>query len=500
MSGQDTLQYRGRLDRTLASHDLANEEALKSLVKNHIQRSSGHDVEEYINNVLETRTNELSNFLGMLRSASVSHDEGLKSSETPSGGWKVKQDTQEYRVMYREGPAGTPFHSLLVEGYIDGPIDVCRWPQSTVPTFKIISSECLQKVRIGEQISLVRMKLSWPLSGREAVVHYYVFEYFQDDLIIVLIKSISDLESIDRSTHGFTKDGIPDEQDVVRIDLVGGFALQKVTSDRSYFRTIMNMDIKLNFVPPAFINFISRQLIGSGFRLYQKEVASVSQGDEQFGKALKDPLYTRIREALYKDERSEGAQKPEDFKSDTCTLPEEHLRNSVLAESHMETDQRALVEIEEIMEEDVKGCESVEEDKKKLYKSPTNEVIEGFRIIDNRKVVISPEVEQALGTLEKVVSVFREHGYFNERFLKSKRNATKESKSSEDSKKCSNREPSVELSESESMEMTPHDPRNSSCSHGSRFSNPMKHRGPATAVPTRVPISTYQHHCPPPPT
>lgn len=47
---------------------------------------------------------------------------------------------------------------------------------------------------------------------------------------------ISDSETIERHTHGFTRDGIPDAEDVVRIDVVGGFALQKVTADRSYFR------------------------------------------------------------------------------------------------------------------------------------------------------------------------------------------------------------------------------------------------------------------------
>lgn len=39
---------------------------------------------------------------------------------------QVKQDTEDYRVMYREGPEGTPFHTLLVEGYVDGPSDVCK--------------------------------------------------------------------------------------------------------------------------------------------------------------------------------------------------------------------------------------------------------------------------------------------------------------------------------------------------------------------------------------
>lgn len=37
-----------------------------------------------------------------------------------------------------------------------------------------------------------------------------------------------------------------------------------------FCRTIANLDIKLDFVPPAFINFVSRQLIGSGFKLYKK--------------------------------------------------------------------------------------------------------------------------------------------------------------------------------------------------------------------------------------
>lgn len=39
---------------------------------------------------------------------------------------QVKQDSEEFRVMYREGPEGTPFHTLLVEGYVDGPVDVCK--------------------------------------------------------------------------------------------------------------------------------------------------------------------------------------------------------------------------------------------------------------------------------------------------------------------------------------------------------------------------------------
>ena len=46
--------------------------------------------------------------------------------------WVVPYDGQiiktneEFRVMYREGPEGTPIHTLLVEGYVDGPLDLCE--------------------------------------------------------------------------------------------------------------------------------------------------------------------------------------------------------------------------------------------------------------------------------------------------------------------------------------------------------------------------------------
>ncbi|XLR04876.1 hypothetical protein S83_071074, partial [Arachis hypogaea] len=46
------------------------------------------------------------------------------------------------------------------------------------------------------------MKLSWPLSTREAIVHYYLFEYYQDNLVVVLLNSVSDSKSI----TGFNSD------------------------------------------------------------------------------------------------------------------------------------------------------------------------------------------------------------------------------------------------------------------------------------------------------
>ncbi|KAH6797517.1 polyketide cyclase/dehydrase/lipid transport superfamily protein [Perilla frutescens var. hirtella] len=462
MDGKGTIaDYRSKMDKTLASHDLTNDEKLETLVRNQILQSSTSQFEGYIENVVERRSKELSNFLGMLRSTALVNDvERSKSTEESSVGWKVKQDTEEFRVMYREGPEGTPFHTLLVEGYVDGPLDVCLciswestlynkwWPQTAIPTFKIISSRCLQRFGAGEQISLVRMKVSWPLSSREALIHYFAFEYFQDDLIVVLLNSISDSETIDRQTHGFTRDGIPNAEDVVRIDVVGGFALQKVTADRSYFRTIANMDIKLDFVPPAFINFISRQLVGSGFKLYKKEVASVSKGDQKFCEALKGPLYARIRKGLDHLGSSARSQNVENQRGSTSDMLEDQSaeasedanakdNSDVDSESKDVTfrERNELRELEELEETDTEGSEmsddctlkssncSTDENSnksrpnKEVFASCTDkeeglgsdEITESSRNEDGKKVLpISPNVEKALETLEKLISIFQE--------------------------------------------------------------------------------------------
>lgn len=429
-------KYRDRLDETLASPDLTNAETLKNLVKDHLQRSSLEDNEVFSEVLLERRTKEVSHFLDMLRSASVGGDRS-KASQMSHPEWKLKQDNEEFRVMYREGPEGTPYHSLLVEGYVDGPMDTCLclswesalykkwWPQYTMPTFKIISSKCLQKIRIGEQISSVRVKVSWPLSAREAVVHFFEFEYFQDDLIIVILNSISETEKIDKSTHGYSGAMIPDAKDVTRIGMVGGFALQKVTSERSYFRTIANVDLKLDFVPPSLINFIARQLIGSGFRLYQKAVASVFKLDGDFKQALNDPLYDRIRKAFYTIYQQNGGLEYNKLEDKAKVLIHEDIVD-IVEESTKDVNQDIPIdqnageiqpndelpqhssnygEIEEMKSED--GIEGGND----LIIDPSNGDVGEMSCLDRkRKVHIRPEVEQALGTLEKAISIVRQYG------------------------------------------------------------------------------------------
>ncbi|XP_062112381.1 uncharacterized protein LOC133823561 [Humulus lupulus] len=439
---RNITQYRERLDRTLASPKLTDAKSLKSLVKTQILQSSLKETEGCSETVVEKRTAEVSNFLDMLRSVSDVGTEGSKTHDTASShpDWKLKQDNEEFRVMYREGPQGSPFHSLLVEGYVNGPLDVCLciswesalyrkwWPQSTIPTFKILSCNCLQKVRIGEQISLVRVKVSWPLSTREAIVHYFLFEYLEDDLLVVILNTVSDIGSIDASTHGFTNETIPNAKDVVRIDVVGGFAIQKVTSERSYFRTIASMDIKLDFVPPSLINFISRQLIGNGFRLYQKAVASMFTGDDEFNKALKDSLYTRIQETLgstnklnrsLKEENTvEVVVVEEELKSEEADLSEEQTTSNLDYSKVIDQNSNCnhqTVELPVQVTDSTASCEIVEL-KSEESKHFDNEIIveqitERSPVYRKGNIIISSDVEQALGTLEKVISMVREYGF-----------------------------------------------------------------------------------------
>ncbi|PWA92232.1 hypothetical protein CTI12_AA081350 [Artemisia annua] len=118
---ENISQYRDNLDKTLMSSDLSNVESVKMLVENQMSKSTQSEDQEYREVLVQKRTKEVANLLSMLRSASGKATEGLKANEIPHGGWKIKQDNQDCRVMYREGPAGTPFHTLLVEGYVDGP-------------------------------------------------------------------------------------------------------------------------------------------------------------------------------------------------------------------------------------------------------------------------------------------------------------------------------------------------------------------------------------------
>ncbi|CAD5330984.1 unnamed protein product [Arabidopsis thaliana] len=377
--------YRDKLDKTLSSPELTNHETLKSLLRNQL--------EECDENILDKRTDDVSKLLSKLRSVSMTDHQ-------------LKHDLEDCRVMYREGLDGSPFHTLLVEGYMDGPIHECLcvswestlykkwWPQYAFPPFRILKSTCLQKVGVGEQICLARMKVPWPLTEREMILHYFSFEYFKDGLVVILLNTISDLNSIGVSSTDII---IPESPDAVRMDLVGGFVLQKVTPQRSYFRTIGDMDIKLDLMPPSLMNFISRQLIGNGFRLYKKSVASVAKFDEDYSRALTDPLYTKIRRALYStDEAVEEEPKLETNEVNGVTLPKHEHENSGDASVNKPVHcRRTVPEIEE-----------EEESEESVYSEDGNEIAK-THVDMRRRFCVSPEVEQALGTLDRVIFMVR---------------------------------------------------------------------------------------------
>ncbi|XP_065867001.1 uncharacterized protein [Euphorbia lathyris] len=565
-------EYRERLDRTLASHELTDDDSLQTLIRNQLLEFSLDKNDGCSDNVIQKKTTEVSNFLDMLRSASANQH----------GEWKLKDDNEDYRVMYRQGPHGTPLHTLLVEGYIDGPVDACLcvgwestlfakwWPHITFPPFKITMCKCLQKVRIGEHISLVRVKVTWPLSAREAVVQFFLFEYLKDGLVVVLLNSISDLDNIDTSTHGFTRDGIPEATDVVRIDVVGGFATQKVNSERSYFRTIATVDLKLDFVPPSLINFISRQLIGSGFRLYQKVAAKVSDyDDEDYSKALKDPMYTRIRDVLYSIDMPSKSKEENELKNDASLTLQEHSLEDVQisydeAEQHVQngenaresiaenakvTDRRTFGEIEEddigenrqlkdeiranehkvhnddhmvdilqntssgtdrktfgeIEEEESGYSTDSENNDERIDQKLTDRVSPKSPINYKANIPLSPQVEHALATLEKAISLVRERGSCSPVVLSAgiasgqnpnlQKNAETGSNRAEDGGVSPGSEVSTEASEKgRTIETTSHESRNSSGSV-----REVNHNKIAPASPEQYPSIASEHgqelHC-----
>ncbi|CAH8361951.1 unnamed protein product [Eruca vesicaria subsp. sativa] len=66
----------------------------------------------------------------------------------------------------------------------------------------------------------------------------------------------------------------------------------------------MLSDIKLDLVPPSLINFMSRQLLGNGFRLFKKTIGLVAKS-EDYIRVLEDPLYTLIRKAMYSTDNTD---------------------------------------------------------------------------------------------------------------------------------------------------------------------------------------------------
>lgn len=266
------------------------------------------------------------------------------------------------------------------------------------------------------------MKAAWPVSDREALLHYFEIEYFKEDLIIVLLNTVSDEEHIDVSTHGFARDGIPEAKDTVRMDLVGGFVLQKIDSNRSYFRVIVNMDIKLDFVPPTLINFVARQLIGNGHKLYQKAVGSVATSDKDYRQVLQGPLYARIREGMdsrnkFKtplaglNEDKHKAVPPEEH-SDSYPLSTEIIPLTEIVEEETEQNQPGSLINQMIFSTGHVSKEDSSLNPEQNQSGPSSNVIlHADKHVSKENIFISPEVDHALRILDQAIAVLRERGF-----------------------------------------------------------------------------------------
>lgn len=174
-------------------------------------------------------------------------------------------------------------------------------------------------------------------------------------------------------------------------------------------------------------------------------VTSASKGSEDFQKALRDPLYTRIREALCSNGKPKEAPRPEEepktedaldhaeeylvetVQEDAKDINQRILRDDPAAESPLESPSVAKgktffeieeeeVEEEEHLKDDLKEVDpppispGVTKDCNEIDLSPIDQMAEKSPV-HIKDVCISPKVEQALGTLEHIISVVRGFEY-----------------------------------------------------------------------------------------
>lgn len=240
-----------------------------------------------------------------------------------------------------------------------------------------------------------------------------------------------------------------------------------------------------------------------------QEVASVSKGDKKFLEALKGPVYTRIHQALYSQNTTMYSPSLENLSSTPNVVEEQRIEaadrtneknehdDSVTdseAEHVVVVDPKVLNEIEACEENGTVGNETldisvqksggilsneIEEDQEvispeqELHVRATNEIAYHFEV--NGNIGISSAVQEALGTLEKAISLIRDLKIKHQNNeLDTKEQAAgnlKESKeeflSKPEQLKGENRT-CEELSRLHSAEPTLPEPGNISNSHGSR--------------------------------
>lgn len=134
-----------------------------------------------------------------------------------------------------------------------------------------------------------------------------------------------------------------------------------------------------------------------------QEVASISKGSADFSKALKDPFYARVREALFSKEVSIVAAPELEAQLNGKFHPLEEQQQEVGEEEEVIngniSDKSSHGEIEEI------GEDAIESSNSPVNHPSAKRVCTG----NHSKVFIRPQVEEALRTLDKAISFLKEH-------------------------------------------------------------------------------------------
>ncbi|EFJ09118.1 hypothetical protein SELMODRAFT_428364 [Selaginella moellendorffii] len=136
-----------------------------------------------------------------------------------------------------------------------------------------------------------RCKVPWPFATREMLVTSFELELPELDAVVP-----QEAETIVKETiHGFNASHLPPPKEgVIRMEANGGFILQKISDEKCYIRAVIHLDLKLDLVPTWVINFLGRQVVGHGFRLYLKTVSSVKES-KVFQECIRQqPLYSHI--------------------------------------------------------------------------------------------------------------------------------------------------------------------------------------------------------------
>lgn len=47
---------------------------------------------------------------------------------------------------------------------------------------------------------------------------------------------VPDTDKVTNETHGFTNKGIPEAKDIIRMDIIGGTVMKKLSTNKTYFR------------------------------------------------------------------------------------------------------------------------------------------------------------------------------------------------------------------------------------------------------------------------